>query len=126
MLLPIMLFVTSAFAFTRVLPRRGATALLSSTSASPSSAFLLTYGYVEGILEKRAPHRSGHIALLTELQNKGQLKAAGAFNPATGAAFIFTAPRDVVQTFVDSDPYVKAGLVTSHQIQEWTIAVGKL
>ena len=49
-----------------------------------------------------------------------------AFSPPTGAAFIFTSPRDAVEKFVSEDPYVKAGLVTNHKIEEWTIAIGSL
>jgi uncharacterized protein YciI len=108
--------------------RRFSATLESPPTGTPiaSTSFILNYEYVEGILEKRAPHRSGHIALLTELHSKGLMKAAGAFSPPTGASFIFTSPKTIVEEFVNSDPYVKAGLVTSYKINEWTVAVGKL
>ena len=49
----------------------------SSSSASPSNAFLLTYGYVEGIVDKRTPYRAEHLSLLNDLRSKGLVKAAG-------------------------------------------------
>lgn len=87
----------------RASSRLVASSSLSSSSSTPppaSSAFLLEYNYVEGILDKRAPHRAGHLALLTDLKEKGLLKAAGAYDPPTGATFIFLSPLDTVQTFV--------------------------
>lgn len=121
------LFLLLAGSLSAMSRRLGSLRMLSSSAGTPSSpAWLLTYGYVEGILEKRAPHRAAHLQLLTDLQSKGLLKAAGAFNPPTGAAFLFKAPRSEVEGFVAADPYIKAGLVTGHQIQEWTIAVGGL
>ena len=49
----------------------------SSANASPSTAFLLTYGYVEGIVDKRTPYRAEHLSLLNDLKSKGFVKAAG-------------------------------------------------
>ena len=87
--------------------------------------YLLYYKYVEGILEKRAPHRPGHLALATELFNKGLLTHAGAHGDATGACFVFDCPDEsTVQGFVDNDPYVANGLVPEYSIKEWMLAVG--
>jgi uncharacterized protein YciI len=50
----------------------------------------------------------------------------GAFaDPADGAALVFKADsEDVVKRFADSDPYVRAGLVTEWRIRSWTTVVG--
>lgn len=51
---------------------------------------------------------------------------AGAFTaPPMGAAFIFTPKASVtmVEEFVEADPYVRAGLVTSHSVTEWAVPV---
>ena len=63
-----------------------------------------------------------------EMQKEGKLIAAGAFNPPTGAMFLFSAEggKSAADNFVKQDPYVSAGLVTNHSIKEWTVAVGDL
>ena len=88
--------------------------------------YVLLYDYVEGIVEKRAPFREGHLGLLTELRDKGQVVMAGAWaNPPDGAAIVFKADSpEVVEQFVASDPYVANGLVPGHRIKEWTVVLG--
>jgi uncharacterized protein YciI len=50
---------------------------------------------------------------------------AGAFSePVDGAALLFRAPdRGVVARFVEADPYVRNGLVTSWRIRLWNPVV---
>ena len=88
--------------------------------------YMLFYDYVKDILERRAPHRPEHLALLTKLQGEGKLVMAGAWNnPVDGAAFLFKADAPaVVEDFVKADPYKANGLVTSHRIKEWNVVVG--
>jgi uncharacterized protein len=82
---------------------------------------------VPDILEKRTPYRPDHIKLAQGLQEKGVIVAGGAFNPPTGAVFIFSAEnKDVVEGFVKKDPYVSAGLVTKYEIKEWTVVIGSV
>jgi uncharacterized protein len=73
---------------------------------------LLMYDYVADILERRAPFREGHLALIGEAHKKGTLLMAGALaEPVDGAVFIFTTgDRSVVEDFVERDPYVREDL----------------
>ena len=89
----------------------------------------LRYTYVDGILEKRAPHREGHLA---HANSCNELVAGGAHKDAktdavTGGLLMFkAADTSVVEKFAKNDPYVVAGLVPSYDIQEWIVAVGEV
>ena len=86
--------------------------------------YLLFYDYIEGIVEKRAPLRDGHLGLAERYLERGDLLLAGAFtDPVDGALFVFT-NRGAAESFVRDDPYVLNGLVTGHRIREWNVVVG--
>mmetsp|Transcript_26250 Transcript_26250/g.42515 ORF Transcript_26250/g.42515 Transcript_26250/m.42515 type:complete len:93 (-) Transcript_26250:906-1184(-) len=77
--------------------------------------------YVEGILEKRTPHRPQHLELAKSKHNEGVLLMAGAYGDATGACFVFDCDsEDTIKEFVNADPYVQNGLVPNFEIKEWT------
>lgn len=85
---------------------------------------VLFYDYVPDILERRAPHREAHLALVSELHAAGSLVMGGALgDPPHGAALVFTAP-EAADAFVEADPYVAAGLVTAHRIEPWAVVAG--
>ena len=88
--------------------------------------YLLLYDVVEDYLERRAPLRDAHLALAREAHARGELLIAGAFaDPVDGAALIFlTEDRLVVERFVESDPYVRNGLVTQWRIRTWNVVIG--
>ncbi len=88
--------------------------------------YVLTYDYVPDVLEKRTPHRAGHLALIKELHAAGKILYAGAFDPPTdGALFVFRADSPAeVEAFVKRDPYVQNGVVTGHRVRPWNIVVG--
>lgn len=88
--------------------------------------FLLFYDYVDNILERRAPYREAHLALVGEYVARGELVLGGAFaNPADGAAIVFKVEdRARIEEFVEKDPYVINELVTGWRIREWTVVVG--
>jgi uncharacterized protein YciI len=88
--------------------------------------YLLFYDYVEGVLEKRAPHRAEHLRLANEALEKGELLLGGAYaDPVDGAVLVFRCDDpSVVETFVASDPYVKNGLVTAWRVRPWTVVIG--
>ena len=53
--------------------------------------------------------------------------AAGAFTPSLdGALFIFKSTQKQVEDFVAADPYVQGKLVTSVDIKEWNVVIGKI
>jgi uncharacterized protein YciI len=89
---------------------------------------ILFYEYVEGILEKRQPHREAHLALARSWVAEGRLLLGGAFTePADGAALVFQVESPAeVEAFVAADPYVAAGLVTSWRVRPWAAVVGSL
>jgi uncharacterized protein len=85
---------------------------------------LLHYEYVEGVLDKRGPHRDAHLAHITQWKESGRLLMAGAAgDPPRGALFVFSAETDLpeVETFASDDPYVHAGLVTARRVEPWVV-----
>ncbi|MGH3548483.1 MAG: YciI-like protein [Pseudonocardiaceae bacterium] len=87
---------------------------------------LLFYDYVEDIVERRAPFREAHLALVSEAHERGVLLMAGALaEPVDGAVFVFTTDdRSVVENIVASDPYVREGLVKAWRIRPWNVVIG--
>ncbi|MCK9517819.1 MAG: YciI family protein [Dehalococcoidia bacterium] len=87
---------------------------------------ILFYNYVEDVAPKREPFRAQHLDLLRDLERKGIVKMAGAFaDPLDGAVIIFnTDDRSVVEAFVQEDPYVANGLVTTWRIRAWDVVIG--
>jgi uncharacterized protein YciI len=82
---------------------------------------LLTYSYVEDMATRREPHRDGHLALIRETADAGRLLIAGATGkPPSGGVFVFADP-EAAEDFVARDPYGEAGLITSHEIEPWTV-----
>ncbi len=87
------------------------------------SRFLLTYDYVADVLERRPPYREEHLALVGAWKEDGRVLMAGPLgDPPTGAALVFQVDDPAeIDEFVASDPYVSAGIVTSHRVQRWTL-----
>jgi uncharacterized protein len=87
---------------------------------------LLEYALVDDYVERRASFRAEHLALAGASQNRGELVLAGALaDPVDRAVLVWRADdRAVVETFVERDPYVRNGLVTSWTIRPWTVVVG--
>ena len=87
---------------------------------------LLFYDYVENIVERRAPHRPAHLALIEEWVADGRVVAGGATgDPPDGALIVFSESGDP-QEWVRIDPYVIEGLVTSWRVEPWTVVAGGL
>ncbi|HVV89487.1 MAG TPA: YciI family protein [Solirubrobacterales bacterium] len=82
------------------------------------------YEYVADVLERRRPHREAHLALVDRWhEGKGLLVAGATGDPPTGALFVFALPEAAIEEFVAADPYVAAGLVTSHRTLPWNVVV---
>lgn len=90
--------------------------------------FLLTYDYVDNILEKRQPYRETHLAQAREAAERGELLLGGALaNPVDTGVLLFKGDdQSVVEAFVEHDPYVLNGLVTRWQVREWNVVAGAL
>lgn len=83
---------------------------------------ILTYDYVEDVLERRKPHREAHLAHVARWSAERGLAIAGATgNPPTGALFVFEADPAEVEEFVAADPYREAGLVAASRIESWNV-----
>ena len=86
---------------------------------------LLSYEYVDDILERRKPHREAHLAHIERSAADGGLVVAGAVgDPPNGALFVFEDDSDaatVAEEFAAGDPYVAAGLVSGRRIEPWTV-----
>ena len=84
---------------------------------------ILFYDYVADVVERRAPHRPDHLGLVQGYKRDGKVVAGGALgDPVSGAAIVFAVEdEDEIKRFVESDPYIQAGLVTDWRIVPWTV-----
>jgi uncharacterized protein YciI len=91
----------------------------------PTPYTALVYDYVSDVLERRGPYRDAHLALLADLHARGVVVMAGATGaPVSGGLIIFRGESIAsARAFVDADPYVANGIVTSYRIEPWTVVV---
>jgi hypothetical protein len=86
---------------------------------------VLEYTLADDYLQRRAALREEHLALVRAAHERGELLMAGALpDPYDRALLVWTAPREVVERFTGSDPYVVQGLVTGWTIRQWDVVVG--
>jgi uncharacterized protein len=86
---------------------------------------VLEYTLAEDYLERRAALRDEHLDLARAAHERGELLLAGALpDPYDRALLVWTAPREVVERFAASDPYVRHGLVTGWTVRDWNVVVG--
>ena len=86
---------------------------------------VLEYTLADDYLQRRAALREEHLALVRAAHERGELLMAGALpDPHDRALLVWTAPREVVERFAGSDPYVVQGLVTGWTIRQWDVVVG--
>lgn len=87
------------------------------------SYFILFYEYVENVVERRAPFREEHLALVAA---QPAITLAGALgDPPHGAAIVFRGAGPVeIEEFARGDPYVRGGLVTRWRIEPWRVVAG--
>ena len=89
--------------------------------------YLLLYTTVPDYLTLRQPHRAAHFEHLQAAIERGELLLAGAYaEPADGAALVFRAERAAVETFAETDPYVRNGLIEQWMVRPWTVVAGTL
>ncbi|CAM9408960.1 unnamed protein product [Choristocarpus tenellus] len=99
---------------------------LSAQDNSPAKIAALVYSFVDGMLEKRTPHRSEHLDLLNKMTNDGTCLMGGAFADPCDGSVVFFSSRDKAQEFLESDPYFRYDLVTSYQIRDYMAVTGSL
>ena len=105
--------------------RRGVVAMAANADGSNAYA-LLTLDYVDGMLEKRAPHREAHLAGARRAREEGKVVMAGALlDPVDQGVFVFkNCEREEIEAFVKADAYYVAGLVPRYTIRPWMVVVG--
>jgi uncharacterized protein len=88
--------------------------------------YLLEYALIDDYQARRTAFREAHLALAREAQGRGDLVLAGALAEPTDRAVLVwrTDDPEVIERFVDDDPYVSNGLVTSWTIRSWTVVIG--
>ena len=110
-------------------PRRCArvmTNAAAAASAAANSYLLLTLHYVDGMMEKRGPHREAHLAGAQRGYDDGTIVMAGALlDPVDAGVFVFKNVDEAhVKAFVEADAYYVAGLVPRYTIRPWMVVVG--
>ncbi|SHF65132.1 YciI-like protein [Streptoalloteichus hindustanus] len=88
--------------------------------------FLLEYVVVEDYVQRRAEYRAEHLALARRAHERDGLVLAGALTDPVDRGVLVWSVEDpaVIERFVEQDPYVRNGLVTSWAIRPWTVVVG--
>ena len=82
---------------------------------------LLVYEYVDGMTERRAPHREAHLELIRRYRADGRLVIAGGVGvPVHGGLLAFREAADA-EAFAADDPYKAAGLITSSCVEPWAV-----
>ena len=89
--------------------------------------YLLMYDVVDDYVDRRAPFRQAHIELARAAVARGELVLGGALaQPADGVVLLFRGSSSAAaEQFAESDPYVRAGIVTKWRVREWTTVVGE-
>lgn len=83
--------------------------------------FILQYKYVPEILEKREPHRQGHLDAIKKGLAEKKLVVAGAIaDPVDGGLLIFQGvSKEEVEQYAKDDPYYKNGLIADYHIRPY-------
>lgn len=89
----------------------------------PGAYKILFYDYVPDIVDRRDPHRPGHLANIEAHVGRGEVVIAGAVGVPPHAGLIVFADVDdaVIEAFVAADPYQAAGLIVAWRIEPWTV-----
>lgn len=86
--------------------------------------YILFYDLAADYLERRGPLRPGHLSLVKEAHDKGDLVMAGALaEPADGAVLVFRS-REAAEAFAAADPYVLQGLIRDWRVRTWMTVLG--
>ncbi len=86
--------------------------------------YVMWGSYCADVVEKRAPHRSAHLAGLAQQKTDGILITIGPTQDLTKVFGIYEADneRQVCQ-LVEADPYWQHGIWTEYQVKEWIQAI---
>lgn len=88
--------------------------------------FAVKTHFVEGVAEKRAPHREAHLAHLRAMHERGMLIMGGALlDPMDAGLLILRAEtREEIERELAADSYAQNGIWTNIEVREWNVVVG--
>lgn len=87
--------------------------------------FVLIYHYVEDYMARRDAFRAEHLARIGKAVEAGRILGAGVLPEGPRALLVFYAEsREEVCAFAEGDPYYKAGLIASYEVDDWMVAAG--
>ena len=88
--------------------------------------FALLYDLVPDYLDRRSQFRDEHLGLARDAHARGEIVLAGALaDPSDAAILVFRCDdATTVERFVEADPYVRHGLVTSWRVRPWNVVIG--
>lgn len=87
----------------------------------PEILHLLMYEYPDDLLERRKPHREGHLAAIARFHDAGKIVMAGAVGDPPHSGYLAFRDAADIEAYLAEDPYVEAGLVLSHRVEPWTV-----
>jgi uncharacterized protein YciI len=86
--------------------------------------YILFYDLADDYLERRPPLRPGHLSLVQQAHDRGDLVLAGALaDPPDGAVLVFRS-KEAAEAFAASDPYVINGLISRWRVRTWMTVAG--
>jgi uncharacterized protein YciI len=87
--------------------------------------YMLIYHVIDDYVSRRTPYREEHLRLAREAHSRGELILGGALaDPVDKALLVFrTTSPEIVEAFIQRDPYVKNGLVAQWEIRPWTVVI---
>jgi uncharacterized protein YciI len=88
--------------------------------------FLVTYGYVPDMENRRDPYRQEHLEWLRGLAAEGRLLLAGALNDPVDSAVLVFRDEDAltVRRLLIDDPYARGNLITAVSVRPIGLAIG--
>ena len=88
-----------------------------------SEHHLLLYVYPGDMADRRGPYREEHLRRIQVEKDAGRIVMAGAIgDPINGGALAWKdATPEEIESFVDGDPYLEAGLILSYRIEPWNL-----
>ena len=90
-----------------------------------TTRYVLLYQSAPDVMETAPVHYPAHSARLDEFHARGDLLLVGAFgDPAAQGSMAIFKSREAAEEFVADDPFVRNGVVASHEIREWHEAYG--
>jgi uncharacterized protein YciI len=89
--------------------------------------YVLEYETGEDFVNRRAPYRTEHLAVVREAHARGEVVMGGALgDPPQGALIIFRADsQEVAEAFARADPYVVSGVITRWTVRRWHVVIGQ-